>query len=127
KSRAYAPIDEADQVSIRPDFAIPVYPGHLTMEHRNKTPKEVAAQELNTDVVVSIDVPTTLLVHAKDDPTDPSYYSEVYARELRKAGVDVEVNLYETGGHAFGVQKQGTDTDRWMDDAIEWLKKIKVL
>ncbi|WP_315386006.1 alpha/beta hydrolase [uncultured Stenotrophomonas sp.] len=127
KSRVYAPIDEADHVSIRPDFAIPVYPGHLTMEHKNKTPKAVAAQELNTDVVVSKDVPTTLLVHAKDDPTDPYYYSEVYARELRKVGVDVQVNLYETGGHAFGVRKQGADTDWWMDDAIRWLKKIEVL
>lgn len=126
KHRSYAPIDEADQVSSRPDFAIPVYPGHLTMEHKNKTPRSIAAQELNTDIEISGDVPPTLLIHAKDDPVDPSYYSEVYERALRKAGVSVELRLYETGGHAFGVKKQGKDTDRWTDDALQWLDGIGV-
>ncbi len=121
------PIDEIDQVSSRPDFAIPVYPGHLTMEHKNKTPKAVAAQELNTDIEVSSDIPPTLLVHAKDDAVDPAYYSQVYERELKKAGVNVELMLYESGGHAFGVRKQGKDSDRWTDDALHWLRRIDIL
>jgi len=124
--RSYEPIDEVDQVSSRPDFAIPVYPGHLTMEHKNKTPKSIAAQELNTEIEISSDVPPTLLIHAKDDAVDPAYYSRVYERELKKAGVSVELILYETGGHAFGVRKQGKDTDRWTDDALQWLHGIHV-
>ena len=127
KERSYAPIDEIDEVSNRPDFAIPVYPGHLTMEHKNKTPKAIAAQELNTDVVISKEVPPTLLIHAKDDPVDPVYYSEVYERELKKAGVNVELIVYENGGHAFGVKKQGKATDRWTVDALRWLKEIEIL
>jgi len=126
-SRAYVPMDEVDLVSSRPDFAIPVYPGHLTMEHKNKTPKAIAAQELNTDIVVSRNVPPTLLVHAKDDPVDPVYYSEVYARELRKAGAPVKLKVYETGGHAFGVRKRSTDSDQWMEHAVRWLREIEVL
>jgi acetyl esterase/lipase len=125
-ARAYAPIDAIDRVSLRPDFAIPVYPGHMTMEHKNKRPKAVAAQELNTDIVVSPDVPPTLLVHARDDTVDPVHYSQVYERELKKAGVDVTLLLYETGGHAFGVRKQGKDTDRWTDDALRWLQRIGI-
>ncbi len=127
KKRAYEPIDEIDQVSSRPNFAIPVYPGHLTMEHKNKMPKAIAAQELNTDIEISADIPPTLLVHAKDDAVDPVHYSTVYERELKKAGVSVKFLLYQTGGHAFGVKKQGKDTDRWPDDALEWLKEIKIL
>ena len=126
-ARAYAPIDAIDRVSPRPDFAIPVYPGHMTMEHKNKTPKAIAAQELNTDIVVSPDVPPTLLIHARDDTVDPVHYSLVYARELKKAGVDVDLMLYDTGGHAFGVRKQGKDTDRWPEDAVRWLRRIGVL
>lgn len=126
-SRSYDPVDDVDLISSRPDFAIPVYPGHLTMEHKNKTPRAMAAQQLNTDIVVSKAVPPTLLIHAKDDPVDPVHYSEVYARELRKAGADVELNVYETGGHAFGVRKQGKDSDRWTEDAMRWLRRIKVL
>ncbi|MCX7032417.1 MAG: alpha/beta hydrolase [Arenimonas sp.] len=121
RTRAYAPIDAADQASLRPDFAIPVYPGHMTMEHKNQTPKAAAAQVLNTDIVISADIPPTLLIHAKDDPIDPVHYSLVYERELKRAGVDVRLMLYETGGHAFGVKKQGKDTDRWTGDALQWL------
>lgn len=122
--RAYAPVDHIDRTSCRPDFAVLVYPGHLTMEHKNKTPKAVAAQELNSDIKISKNTPPTLLVHAKDDPVDPVHYSEVYERELRKAGVSVQLNLYETGGHAFGVRRTGQDTDRWQSEAIRWLKAI---
>ena len=126
-ARSYRPIDDSDQASSRPDFAIPVYPGHMTMEHKNKTPREVAARELNTDIVISSRIPPTLLIHAKDDTVDPIHYSEIYARELRNAGLDVTLNIYETGGHAFGVRKQGTDTDRWMDDALDWLRAKGIL
>lgn len=127
KRRVYAPIDEIDQVSLRPDFAIPVYPGHMTMEHKNKTPKHVAAQELNTDIEVSPDVPPTLLIHARDDAVNPVHYSQVYERELRKVGANVTLNLYENGGHAFGVKKQGAESDRWTDEALAWLKETGIL
>jgi acetyl esterase/lipase len=125
--RTYEPIDAIDRVSSRPDFAIPVYPGHMTMEHKNKTPRAIAAQELNTDIAVSAEIPPTLLIHAKDDPIDPVHYSRVYERELEKAGVDVTLIVYESGGHAFGVKKQGTDTDRWTDDALAWLRQLGVI
>lgn len=45
KKRSYDPIDEIDQVSSRPDFAIPVYPGHLTMEHKNAKSNRGASAE----------------------------------------------------------------------------------
>src|SRR3546814_10043150 len=47
-ARSYEPVDAIDQASSRPDFAIPVYPGHLTMEHKNKKPREVAARLLRS-------------------------------------------------------------------------------
>lgn len=88
---------------------------------------ERAANELNTDIDISKDIPPTLLVHAKDDPVDPARYSEVYERALKKTGVDVKLIVYATGGHAFGVRKQGKDTDRWTEDALAWLKEIQIL
>ena len=126
-TRAYAPIDAVDTVDLRPDFAIPVYPGHMTREHLNETPKHEAAQRLHPDIVVTADVPPTLLVHALDDDVDPIHYSQVYARALQQAGVDVQLNTYATGGHAFGVKKQGTATDRWPDDALRWLRARGIL
>lgn len=125
--RSYKSIDKIDAVSCRPDFAIPVYPGHMTMEHKNMTPKKIAAEQLNTDIIVSSEIPPTLLVHAKDDNVDPVHYSLVYERELKKAGIKVKLNLYKNGGHAFGVKKSGKDTDRWTEDALAWLKEIGML
>ncbi len=122
RKRAYAPVDAIDQVSCRPDFAIPAYPGHLTMRHKN-----VDSRALNSDIVVSKDVPPTLLIHAQDDPVDPVHYSEVYAAALKKVGAPVTLKLYKNGGHAFGVRKQGKDSDRWTQDVMVWLKQIGML
>jgi acetyl esterase/lipase len=120
--RSYPPTDDIDKVSCRPDFAIPVYPGHLIMTHKN-----IDSRALNTDIVIPKNTPPTLLVHAKDDPIDPVCYSEVYGEALKKAGINVKLKLYETGGHAFGVRKKGKDCDRWTKDAVAWLKQIKML
>ena len=122
QSRSYKPIDPIDKVSCRPDFAIPVYPGHMTMEHKN-----INSRALNSDILISKSIPPTLLIHAKDDPVDPVHYSQVYAESLKKAGVSVTLKIYEHGGHAFGVRKQGKDSDRWTQDVRVWLKQIKML
>ncbi|AQQ68172.1 hypothetical protein Mag101_11385 [Microbulbifer agarilyticus] len=127
KRRAYSLIDQADLVSSRPDFVVAVYPGHMTMEHKNKKPKALAAQELNSDIVISADIPPTLLVHAKDDSVNPVHYSQVYKRELAQAGVKVDLLLYESGGHGFGVKPQGEDSDQWREDALRWLTEMKFL
>lgn len=120
--RSYPPTDDIDKISCRPDFAIPVFPGHLTMTHKN-----IDSRALNSDIVISKNTPPTLLVHAKDDPVDPVWYSEVYAEALKKAGINVTLKLYETGGHAFGARPQGKHSDRWTKDALDWLKQIKML
>ena len=122
QKRSYKPVDSIDGVSCRPDFAIPVFPGHMTMTHKN-----VDSRALNTDIVISKNIPPTLLVHAKDDPVDPVWYSEVYAAALKKAGVNVTLKIYQSGGHAFAVRKQGKASDRWTKDALAWLKQIKMI
>ena len=125
-NRSYKSTDEIDKVSCSPNFAIPVFAGHMTMAHKNVEGfKE--KMKLNTDIKISKDVPPTFLVHAKDDPVNPVYYSELYEKELKKAGVNVRFNKYKTGGHAFGVRKQGKDTDRWPQEALLWLNEIKML
>src|SRR3546814_20441825 len=104
-ARSYEPVDASDQASSRPDFAIPVYPGHLTLEHKNKKPREVAARELNPDIVISPQVPPTLLVHAKDDTVAPVHYPEVYARTLSKPLLALKPTMSEPGGNPLGITK----------------------
>lgn len=125
KKRSYKLVDKIDKVSSRPDFVIPVFPGHMTMEHKNMRPIKLARNQLNTDIPISSEIPPTMLVHAEDDKVNPSHYSKIYFKRLRKVGVDVKLHLYKTGGHAFGVRTQGKESDRWMQDSLNWLNENK--
>ena len=57
--RTYPPVDAADELSCRPDFAIALYPGHLWTPGTNLS--------LRPDIRVRADTPPTFLLHAEDD------------------------------------------------------------
>ena len=97
RKRLYAPIDDADKESARPDFAVLVYPGHLA-------PGITDGNTLNPNVPVTPETPPTFLVQAENDKVDGVNQSLVYYTALKKAGVPVEMHLYAQGGHAFGLR-----------------------
>ena len=41
--------------------------------------------------------------------------------ELKAAGHKPEVHVFSTGGHGFGMKKQGTPSDHWIDLFYDWL------
>jgi acetyl esterase/lipase len=43
---------------------------------------------------------------------------------LVAAGQKPEVHEYDKGGHGFGMKKQGTSSDRWVDDFWRWLQPL---
>jgi acetyl esterase/lipase len=43
---------------------------------------------------------------------------------LVQAGNRPEVHEYDKGGHGFGMKKQGTSSDRWVDDFWRWLQPL---
>jgi acetyl esterase/lipase len=115
----YSPVDEADKVSCRPDFAVPIYPGHLWID-RNKF-------ELNDDIHVTRQTPPTFLLQNEDDPVDPVEHSLVYYRALKKAGVPVEMHLYAEGGHAFGLRPSKYPVSHWPRLVETWLGTIGMI
>jgi len=117
--RTYAPMDAADDLSCRPDFAILVYPGHLWTPGTELT--------LRSDIRVRADTPPTFLLHAQDDPVDPVLHSLTYYVALKNAGVPVEMHLYAQGGHAFGVRATKLPIGRWPELVEQWLHTIGVL
>ena len=40
---------------------------------------------------------------------------------LIRAGQRPEIHIYSSGGHGFGLKKQGTTSDHWLDDFYNWL------
>ena len=117
--RTYPPVDGADAISCRPDFAIVVYPGHLWTPGTELT--------LRPDIRVHSDTPPTFLLHAEDDPIDPVKHSLTYYAALQKAGVPVEMHLYAQGGHAFGLRPTKLPIGHWPALVEQWLHTIGML
>jgi len=115
----YKPVDAVDKESCRPDFAVSVYPGHLAF---GKNPIV-----LNPDIKVTKRTPPTFLVQAEDDPVDRVEHSTVYYAALRKAKVPVEMHLYATGGHAFGLRRTKQPITAWPDLVDRWLVTIGIV
>jgi acetyl esterase/lipase len=115
--RLYPPVDAADRESARPDFAMPIYPGHLA----------TADGAFNPNIPVSSKTPPTFLVQAEDDYVDGVKQSLVYYAALAKAHVPAEMHLYANGGHAFGLRRTKLPITGWTDLAEVWLRTIGIV
>jgi acetyl esterase/lipase len=113
----YAPVDEVDKISSRPDFAIALYPGHLCREDA----------ELDPGIRVTKRTPPTFLLQAWDDPVDEICNSTVYARALDDHGVPTEVHLFAKGGHAFGLRRKEHNISSWPMLVENWLREMWIL
>jgi acetyl esterase/lipase len=121
EKRSYPAVDAADKESCRPDFAIALYPGHLSDSADDDN------LALNPNVPVTSKTPSTFLLQAEDDPVDPVSNSLVYYIALKKAGVSVEMHLYAQGGHAFGLRPTNLPIARWPQLVETWLRTLKMV
>ncbi len=119
KRRLYAPIDAADKESSRPDFAVAIYPGHLATED--------GALNLNPNVSVSRETPSTFLLQAEDDAVDGVQQALVFYAALKNAEVPVEMHLYAQGGHAFGLRPTSNPITHWPALVETWLSTIGII
>lgn len=118
--RIYQPVDAADGVSVRPDFALALYPGHLwTDEHRFV---------LDPSVPVGAGTPPTFIVQNEDDPVDDVSNSLVYFRALQAHRVPAELHIYAHGGHGFGLRPDpAKPATAWPALAERWLRTIGMI
>ncbi|HLK61402.1 MAG TPA: prolyl oligopeptidase family serine peptidase, partial [Chthonomonadaceae bacterium] len=116
--RAYEPIDAIDKVSCKPDFVVAVYPGYLAV-------KETGA--LEPYMRVPAGTPPVMLVHATDDTVSDAENSIAMYLALKRAGIPVELHLYASGGHGFGVRKSVKPCSTWPERCVAWLQNQGVL
>src|SRR3569832_755981 len=84
--RTYTPVDAADALSSRPDFAIELYTGHLWIhEDEDDATRDVTDLILRPDIRVRPDTPPTFLLQAEDDHVDGVEQSLAYYVALQKA------------------------------------------
>lgn len=128
QQRTYPPVDAADQLSSRPDFAIAAYPGHLWLhEDDDRATRDETDLRLRPDIHPTADTPPTFLVMAEDDHVDGVEQALAYYVALHKAGVPTEMHLYAQGGHAFGLRKPNLPVGQWPQLVETWLHTIGML
>jgi acetyl esterase/lipase len=116
--RLYEPIDAADQLSCRPDFAVIIYPGYLAMAEQNFAP--------NAEIKVTGETPPTFILQAEDDPVHVEN-STVYFLALKNAKVPAEMHIYAQGGHGYGLRRGELPVTAWPQLVETWLRTIHVV
>jgi acetyl esterase/lipase len=138
--RLYPAVDAADEESCRPDFAVAIYPGHLSLSAAEWDAKQGAREYLlhypatedrnlgmNPDIPVTHRTPPTFLLQAEDDHVDDVNDSLAYYIALKNADVPVEMHLYSQGGHAFGLRRTKLPITGWPQLVETWLRTIGVI
>ena len=100
---ASAALTQADSAS-RPNFAALLYGGPFS-----KMP------------TVPAHLPPVFMAWAQDDPVALQAATRFH-NALIAAGNKPEAHIYSAGGHGFGMHKQGTSSDHWIDELLYWLE-----
>ena len=92
------------QSDARPNFAAPIYGGPF-----NEVPP------------IPQGLPPIFLAVAQDDAGAGPLVTRFYDA-LKAAGYRPELHLFTSGGHGFGMRKQGKTSDHWIDEFYYWLE-----
>ena len=115
QNRLYTPVDDADRLSCRPDFALLIYPAYLA-----------PGENLDTAFHVTGETPPAFLVQTQHDPLGVNN-SIAYYRTLVQAGVKAEMHLYEAGGHGYGLRPSPLPVSGWPSRTEDWMRSMKIL
>lgn len=91
----------------RPDFAAEVYSG-------------------GSDVPWKPDTPPVFLAVAGDDQIAAEWCLKMF-QSLRESKKSVELHVYASGGHGFGMEERGLTTDLWLNEFAAWLSSLGYL
>ena len=88
----------------RPNFAAPIYGGPF-----------------GAMPAIPAQLPPIFMAWAQDDDVARDSVVKFYDA-LTKAENKPEAHIFSSGGHGFGMKKQGTTSDHWIDEFYYWLE-----
>ena len=92
------------QSDAHPNYAAPIYGGPF-----NEVPP------------IPPGLPPIFLAVAQDDAGAGPLVTRFYDA-LKAAGYKPELHVFSSGGHGFGMRKQGKSSDHWIDEFYYWLE-----
>lgn len=135
KENFLLPFGVDDNISLRPDFVVSVYPvvsmqdsiahqrsrRNLLTHHYTKEQQDHFSMELS----LPDDMPPIFLVWADDDPVVLHQNSDCLANTIEKKGIRHCFCHYSTGGHGFGInEKLSPVAGKWKYSFAEEIKDI---
>lgn len=118
------------QVSVRPDFLILVYPvismtdslGHSGSRDNllGKNPSPQKIKFFSNELQVTAQTPPAFLVHAGDDKVVDVDNSISFYEALRHNKVPAEMHIYPKGDHGFVLKMP---VEEWMHICAKWMKQ----
>ena len=136
KDNQIAALGIKDDIPLRPDFVVPVYPvvsmkdeiAHKRSRRNLLTRRYTPEQQTRFSMELSIpaNLPPTFVVTAKDDPVVDYRNSVKLDQSLSKAGIPHQFLLYDTGGHGYGMsEKIAPEAGQWKKTFLKWLSTLK--
>ena len=115
-------VENVARVSCRPDFCALAYPviSMITAVHGGSRTNLLGSDQtdqlraaFSCEKLVTAQTPSVFILHARDDKGVPVENTLMFADACRKAGVPVEMHLYDEGGHGFGLGVRGGVVTNW--------------
>jgi acetyl esterase/lipase len=125
----YPRIDAADAQLATPDFAALLYPvvsmrapldTTRTARHLSGLPNFAA--DYSVEEHVSAATPPIFLAHAADDPIANVGHSLAMFAAMRAAGRPVELHIFQSGGHSWGMGRPGGEVAGWPALFTAWAR-----
>jgi len=111
---SYKPIDTIDQLDVRPNFMVLIYPAYLGDVKKD-------SGKLDPLVKVNARTPPTFIAITHDD-ADRGLFAALYYAELRRNRVVAELHIYSKGGHGYGLRPSANPVSSWPSRLEDWLR-----
>lgn len=112
RQTTYPAVDEADELSSRPNFLVPIYAAYLG------DPEDDT--RLGPQIQLDKQTPPTFLAVTQDDKNRGAHAALMFAR-LTQLGVPAEVHVYTRGGHGYGIRPSENPVSSWHVRCAEWM------
>jgi acetyl esterase/lipase len=131
-----AAADPLARISARPDFMILIYPvisfreevGHTGSRTHllGKDPDPKLVTQYSNELRVGPRTPPAFGVHTRDDHVKIEN-SILFHQALKKAAIPSRLEIYEKGGHGYGLGTAGGEVAAWPASCVEWMKSLGLL
>lgn len=119
----------------RPNFMALIYPvismqeAITNMESRKnligENPSDELIERYSNELQIKTDTPPTFILHSSDDKAVPVANSLRFYENLLEKNITVEMHIYPSGGHGYGLAIGKGNLSSWPERLINWIQSLE--